>query len=215
MVLVYLYLQFYAFFYIRSLYFKCVTNILKKKFLREAYLKKREELPSTIFVERSSLLIKNSIELINKYKPGCIHCFLPIHSKNEINTLPIIQFCWENNIDVVVPVSSFEDCMLKNAEFKPDTKTKQAEYNLTEPMNPVWVNSKMIDMVITPLLAFDSKGYRVGFGKGFYDRFFATINKEVKKVGISLFEACEKIEDINEKDIPLTHCVTPYKNYSF
>jgi len=73
----------------------------------------------------------------------------------------------------------------------------------------------MIDMVITPLLAFDDKGYRVGFGKGFYDRFFASLNKEVKRIGISLFESCENIEDINEHDIPLTHCVTPNKTYSF
>ena len=104
---------------------------------------------------------------------------------------------------------------MKNAEFKSDTKTKQAKYNITEPMNPVWVNNEMIDMVITPLLAFDGEGYRVGFGKGFYDRFFASLNKDVKRIGISLFESCENIEDINEHDIPLTHCVTPNKTYTF
>ena len=65
------------------------------------------------------------------------------------------------------------------------------------------------------LLAFDFKGYRVGYGKGFYDRFFASLPRETKKVGISLFEPCEAIEDVNEHDIPLTHCVTPNKIFTF
>jgi len=188
---------------------------MKKDLIRKIYLKKREELPPSIFEKESSLLIKNLIWLINKYKPGCIHCFLPIHSKNEINTMPIIQYCWENNIAVVVPVCNFQDGTLKNAKFKANTKTKQAKYNISEPINPVWVNDETIDMVITPLLAFDGEGYRVGFGKGFYDRFFASLNKDVKRIGISLFESCENIEDINEHDIPLTHCVTPNKTYTF
>ena len=188
---------------------------MKKDQIRKIYLKKREELPSYIFEKGSSLVIKNLIRLIKKYQPICIHCFLPIHSKNEIDTMPIIQHCWENNIAVVVPISNFEDGTLKNAEFKADTQTKKAKYNIIEPMNPVWVNSEMIDMVITPLLAFDGEGYRVGFGKGFYDRFFVSLNTDVKRIGVSLFESCENIEDINEHDIPLTHCVTPNKTYSY
>ncbi|MGY8855544.1 MAG: 5-formyltetrahydrofolate cyclo-ligase [Burkholderiales bacterium] len=39
-------------------------------------------------------------------------------------------------------------------------------------MGPIWIENDNIDLVITPLLAFDTKGYRVGYGKGFYDRFF-------------------------------------------
>ena len=72
-----------------------------------------------------------------------------------------------------------------------------------------------IDIVITPLLAFDPKGYRVGYGKGFYDRFFASLHKDAKRIGISLFKPCKGIENINEYDVPLTHCVTPNKTYYF
>tara|TARA_B100000035_G_scaffold303506_1_gene302153 strand:- start:2487 stop:2996 length:510 start_codon:yes stop_codon:yes gene_type:complete len=165
--------------------------------------------------EASSQLIQNTIEFIKKYHPECIHCFLPIESKDEINTALIIQYCWENNIHVVVPVSNFDDGTLKTAEFKPDTKTKLTKHNIPEPVYPVWTKNDAIDLVITPLLAFDIKGYRVGYGKGFYDRFFASLPNDTKKVGISLFEPCEEIENINEQDIPLTHCVTPKKIYSF
>ena len=189
--------------------------ILKKDNIRKEYAKKRQELSAAQFVEESLILIQNTIELIKKNHPECIHCFLPIQSKDEINTTLIIQYCWENNIKVVVPVSNFDDGTLKTAEFETHTKTKLTKHNIPEPIDPVWTNNDAIDLVITPLLAFDLKGYRVGYGKGFYDRFFASLPKDTKKVGISLFEPCEAIEDVNEHDIPLTHCVTPNKVFTF
>ena len=189
--------------------------ILKKDTVRKTYLKKRQELSSSELEEYSSRLIQNTIELVKKYELDCIHCFLPIHTKDEINTLPIIQYCWKNNIKVVIPVSNFKEGAMRNAAFSPDTITKQAKYNITEPINPIWKKNDNIDIVITPLLAFDPKGYRVGYGKGFYDRFFASLHKDAKRIGISLFKPCKDIEDINEHDIPLTHCVTPNKTYSF
>ncbi|MDC1173398.1 5-formyltetrahydrofolate cyclo-ligase [Methylophilaceae bacterium] len=188
---------------------------MKKDTVRKTYLKKRQELSSSKFEEESSQLIQNTIELIKKYKPKCVHCFLPIHSKGEINTTPIVQYCWKNNINVVVPVSNFEDGTIKTAEFRPYTKTKQTKNNITEPIDPVWKKHDNIDIVITPLLAFDPQGYRVGYGKGFYDRFFASLHKDVKRVGVSLFKPYKSIENINEYDVPLTHCVTPDKTYSF
>ncbi|MDC0127754.1 5-formyltetrahydrofolate cyclo-ligase [Methylophilaceae bacterium] len=188
---------------------------MKKDIVRKTYLEKRQELSSSKFEEESSQLVQNTIELIKKYKPECVHCFLPIHSKGEINTKPIIQYCWKNNINVVVPVSNFKDGTLKNAEFRQHTKTKQTKNNITEPIDPIWQKNDSIDIIITPLLAFDLKGYRVGYGKGFYDRFFASLHKDAKRIGISIFKPCKGIEDITEYDIPLTHCVTPNKTYSF
>jgi len=188
---------------------------LKKDIVRNTYSKKRQELSSSMFEEESFQIVQKTIELLKKYKPECIHCFLPIHSKDEINTIMIIQYCWKNNINVVVPVSNFEDGTLKNAEFKPHTKTKQTKNNITEPVDPIWKKTDNIDIVVTPLLAFDLKGYRVGYGKGFYDRFFSSLHKDAKRIGVSLFEPCNSIENITEQDIPLTHCVTPNKIYSF
>ena len=90
-------------------------------------MKKRQELSSSELEEYSSRLIQKTIELIKKYELDCIHCFLPIHTKGEINTLPIIQYCWKNNIKVVVPVSNFREGTMRNAAFNPDTKTKQTK----------------------------------------------------------------------------------------
>ena len=188
---------------------------MKKDTARKIYLKKRQDLSSTEFEENSSLLIQNTIELIKKYELKFVHCFLPIHTKDEINTSPIVQYCWKNNIKVVVPVSNFEEGIMRNAAFSPDTITKQAKYNITEPINPIWIENDKIDLVITPLLAFDLKGYRVGYGKGFYDRFFNLINPKSYKVGLSLFDPIIEIKDVNEHDICLTHCITSHEIYTF
>jgi 5-formyltetrahydrofolate cyclo-ligase len=188
---------------------------LKKETARKNYQKKRQELSSLRFKEDSSQIIRNLIELIKKFKPTCIHCFLTIDQKSEINTKPIIEYCWENHINVVVPVTDFINNTLKNAKFDPSTKIALTKNNIPEPMNPIWANDSDIELVITPLLAFDATGHRVGFGRGFYDRLFLSLHDEVKRVGVSLFEPCETLEDIGNYDVPLTHCVTPQTTYCF
>jgi 5-formyltetrahydrofolate cyclo-ligase len=188
---------------------------LKKETARKVYLKKRQELSSSKLDEASSLIIQSAIEIIKKYKPLCVHCFLTIDKKNEINTLPIIEYCWDNHIDVVVPVSNFRNNSLKSAKFNPNTKTASSKNNIPEPIDPTWVNDDQIDLVIVPLLAFDAFGNRVGYGRGFYDRLFSSLRKNVKKIGVSFFAPCEALEDIEEHDIPLTHCITPQLTHYF
>ena len=70
-------------------------------------------------------------------------------------------------------------------------------------------------MVILPLLAFDQQGYRVGYGKGFYDKFLSGCREDCLKVGFSYFEPIETIDDCNEFDVPLDLCITPQNVYVF
>ncbi len=70
-------------------------------------------------------------------------------------------------------------------------------------------------MVFVPLLAFDEKGHRVGYGKGFYDKFLSECKPEVLKIGLSFFESETLISDVLTTDIQLDLCVTPSKIYNF
>ena len=72
-----------------------------------------------------------------------------------------------------------------------------------------------IDLVLVPLLAFDQEGYRVGYGKGYYDKFLSQCREDVIKIGLSFFEPVDAISDINQFDMSLNYCVTPQQVYDF
>ena len=70
-------------------------------------------------------------------------------------------------------------------------------------------------VVFIPLLAFDQKGNRVGYGKGFYDKFLEQCKPKTVKIGLSFFSTEEEISDIYKNDISLDYCVTPQTIYKF
>ena len=67
----------------------------------------------------------------------------------------------------------------------------------------------MVFMVLVPLLNFDEEGNRVGYGKGYYDRFLAHCRPDCIKVGFSYFEPLDSIDDVHEYDIKLDYGITP------
>ena len=72
-----------------------------------------------------------------------------------------------------------------------------------------------IDVVFVPLLAFDKLGHRVGYGKGFYDKFLRGCRPKIIKIGLSFFEIEKPIEDTHLNDVNLDYCVTPKHIYMF
>ena len=69
--------------------------------------------------------------------------------------------------------------------------------------------------MFVPLLAFDTKGNRIGYGKGFYDRFLADCKPETIKIGLSFFEAEKDFNDVSKDDVQLDYCVTPEELFQF
>jgi 5-formyltetrahydrofolate cyclo-ligase len=72
-----------------------------------------------------------------------------------------------------------------------------------------------IDLVIIPLLAFDASGNRVGYGKGFYDRFLQDCRPDTLKIGVCLDEPVQRIDDVEAHDIPLDLCISPIGMHLF
>jgi 5-formyltetrahydrofolate cyclo-ligase len=85
-------------------------------------------------------------------------------------------------------------------------------YHIPEPQKAKPFNGTP-DMVIVPLLGFDKNGYRVGYGKGFYDRFLQGLTTQ--KIGLSFFDAVEEIYDVHLNDIQLDKCITPSRILDF
>ncbi|MCX2472946.1 5-formyltetrahydrofolate cyclo-ligase [Pedobacter sp. MC2016-05] len=143
-----------------------------------------------------------------------LHIFLPIIEKKEPNTFLLIEWLAEQHpqIKIIVPKADFETALMTNHEYLGVDDLQKNLYNILEPQKGIIHNGE-IDMVLIPLLAFDRRGYRVGYGKGFYDRFLQNINAQ--KIGLSLSPAIDKIDDVNEHDIALDFCIIPTETIKF
>jgi len=119
------------------------------------------------------------------------------------------------NGKIAIPKTNLKENTLSHFYFDKNTALEVSSFGILEPINAKECNPKNIDIVIVPLLIFDKKGNRVGYGGGFYDRFIAQLNPKAKLIGVSLFEPIEEINDLHEFDKKLDYCVTPESIYSF
>ena len=148
--------------------------------------------------------------------PDMVMTYSPIEARNEYNPVLIEEYCFFKNpaATLVYPVVDKEHSILKAVAVKEDTFFELNEYDIEEPMNGKEISPEAIGLLIVPLLAFDYMGNRVGYGKGYYDRFIAQCRSETIKVGFSFFEP-EVIDDVNEFDQMLNFCITPEQIFQF
>ena len=146
-----------------------------------------------------------------------LHCFLPIEKFNEIDTRPIFERVWRDfpHVETLVPRVYFKRNEIENLRFSPETETAKNVWQIHEPTHDETIEAEEIDAVLVPLLCFDRRGFRVGYGKGFYDKFLANCRADCLKIGLNYFAPVEEISDINEFDIALDYCVTPDKLWKF
>jgi len=185
-----------------------------KKELRKKYKDLRQQLTS-LEIEEMSLAIANNLLKLNIWNKTYYHLFLTIESQKEINTEFILHILQGKDMEVVVSKSDFLSFEMTHYLLTDNTKLKKNEYNIPEPINGLEVPVSKIDVVFVPLLAFDLKGNRVGYGKGFYDKFLANCKSETIKIGLSFFKTEEIIEDVSVTDIRLDFCVTPRRIFTF
>jgi len=95
-----------------------------------------------------------------------------------------------------------------------NTKIKKNQYGIPEPVDGIEVPVSKIDVIFVPLLAYDLDGNRVGYGKGFYDKFLSKCKPEALKIGLSFFEPEDKIIS-SPNDVRLDYCVTPSATIRF
>lgn len=191
---------------------------MKKSKLRKYYLSKRKAVSVEEIAVKSQQIADLFFANFELSKVKNLHVFLPILKHNEINTWLIIKYLQQNfpQINIVIPKIISANSTLENYLFD-EKKLIENHWGILEPSgeNQVKILPEQIDLVIIPLLIFDKNGNRVGYGKGFYDRFLQECKPEMLKIGVCLEEAIELIEDINEFDIKMDFCITPNKIYRF
>jgi len=187
---------------------------MTKSDIRKKYKTLRAEF-SQEDIETKSLAIANQLLKVDVWENESYHIFLTIEEQKEVHTEYILNILSGKDKNIVISKSNFNDNTMSHFLLTDNTKLKKNSYNIPEPINGISITDEQIDVVFIPLLAYDSKGNRIGYGKGFYDRFLAKCKPETLKIGLSFFEPVTDNFETNINDIKLDFCVTPDKVYSF
>jgi 5-formyltetrahydrofolate cyclo-ligase len=186
--------------------------------LKSDLRKKYKELRNTLSendIDDLSIAIANQCLHLPIWDKTYFHIFLPIQSKKEVNTEFLLHILQGKDKEVIISKSDFTSGEMQNILLTENTKIKENAYGIPEPESGLIVPENYIEVVFIPLLAFDVHAHRIGYGKGFYDKFLSKCNSNTIKIGLSFFEAEPIIQNPEPTDIKLNYCVTPTKIYTF
>lgn len=179
-----------------------------KNSLRKTYKQKRISLSE----EEKNNLQNNIYQQLFKLDftaVKTIHLFLSMDKFNEINTQPIIDFFRSIDKQIAVSVCDFSNNTLKHYLLTENTQLSVNKFGVPEPVNATKITPQELDIIFVPMLISDKKNYRVGYGKGFYDRFLAECRADCKTIGLNFFKPIEKITDTHQFDVPLDIVIYP------
>jgi 5-formyltetrahydrofolate cyclo-ligase len=191
---------------------------VNKKDLRKLFIEKRNALTLEECKSRSEQIA----ELFFSF-PGFhlsshryLHLYLPIIGKKEIDTTLILKGLTENfpDIKIALSKSDFTNYSMQFFECTKETVLIENVYGIPEPDGGILIKPAQLDLVLVPLLLTDEAGNRIGYGKGFYDRFLAQCRPDCIKIGLSFEKPVPKIIP-DEFDVPLDFCITPEKIFDF
>lgn len=189
---------------------------MTKEEIRKEARQKRALLDPDEVALRSRKISSLLFSRIPVHRFSVVHLFLPIQKNHEPDTHGIREILQKD-----FPASLYISKSLDNGEMLHVPYTadlKKNRWGIDEPADLsdaidsgtfFRTFSKEDILVLLPLLAFDREGHRVGYGKGYYDRFLSHSGPNTTKVGLSLLEPVERIGNASPLDIRMDYCITP------
>lgn len=190
---------------------------MNKAELRGIYIAKRRSLSLSEVAAASGRIADRFFKDIDLKRTGKLHTFVRIPKFNEIDTSNIYFRLWRERPDVATfaPRIGIETGEIESIAFDAQTPLIENNWGIREPVGNEKAEPEDFDLVLVPLLCFDLSGHRVGYGKGFYDRFLSGCRRNCRFIGLSIFGPVDLIDDANEQDVPLSACITPEETYYF
>lgn len=189
---------------------------MNKQQLRKIYKEKRKNISHHQKEKWDDLLLIQFQKLSFNHLQTVLS-FLPIEKMNEPNTHLLTRYLSAiiPNLQIAYPVIDSKQNSMQAYVTDDETVYRFNAINIIEPANGKLIQPNEINLIIVPLLIFDEQGYRVGYGKGFYDKYLLNCKNNVIKTGLSYFAPVNKIDDCSSFDIPLTNCITTERIYEF
>lgn len=186
--------------------------------LRQSIRKQRQALTtseSTTCAEQLAQHVRSSQFVSNSRH---IAAYLP--ADGEIDPMPLVQYLWSLGKTIYLPVLvPFSKQKLWFAKFEAGDQLVYNRYGIAEPLRRRLIKPCALDLVLTPLVAFDQAGHRIGMGGGYYDRSFAFLTgrqywRKPHMLGLAFeFQKQGTIKQ-NAWDIPLTAIATEARLYT-
>jgi 5-formyltetrahydrofolate cyclo-ligase len=177
--------------------------------LRAIFRKKRTDL-SKNEIEVLSQKINRQVQSFCKQHPELnhFHLFLPIERLREVDTHYIMEYLFSEGKNIYASQINRETDEMETILLEPAMSFKLDDFGIPIPQFSQNADDELLQVVFVPLLAVDLKGNRIGYGKGYYDRFLAKIDADVLKIGLSFFEPVKEIPE-EDFDIKCDYCITP------
>lgn len=196
----------------KNLHLAATSNGNKIK-LRAKSLHLRESVSKSAIKDYSNKITQKLIDNF-KFENKNIHLFFPIPNKNEYDSWGLYNIIKETS-KIHTSIYNKEAKTWECISFQKNTIFSNTAFNVPAPIDYKKSDWKEIDIILIPLLLFDEKGNRIGYGKGIYDRILTFLKPNCIKIGISILECSKIIIDKESHDISLDYCQTSNALFTF
>ncbi|MGO2512160.1 5-formyltetrahydrofolate cyclo-ligase [Marinomonas polaris] len=189
------------------------SHLDPRQTLRRQLRQTRRSLSEDEQLNASTALLSNLKEQLNSLDSlkvdSAQHIALYLSNDGEISPHLLCEFFWLQNIETYLPV--VQGKQLTFARYTAETIWQKNIFGIKEPVTTEYLSGNKLDIVLLPLVGFDSKGGRLGMGGGFYDRTFADKRADEKPLLIGLAHDCQEVKNLPVEgwDVPLQAIITP------
>lgn len=170
---------------------------------------RRRAVPAIERASRAHALAAHARATVLRWRHHDYACFLP--ADGEIDTTGLIESIWRRNRRVWLPC--VRGPLLRFRLYRRGMAMQRGAFGILEPSRGRLCSARDLDLVLTPLVVFDSAGQRMGMGGGFYDRTFAFLRdrtrwRQPKLFGVAF--GCQEVDavPVEHWDVPLDGMLT-------
>jgi 5-formyltetrahydrofolate cyclo-ligase len=181
-----------------------VTIAEEKAALRRVMKERRAAIPDAQRIRRSNEAADRLLAMPELTGVGVAFVF---HSFGaEISTGPVIRALAGRRIALALPILA--DGRIEAAAYRLGDPLTASPYGALEPLARTIVEPERVDLVVTPGLAFDARGFRVGYGGAYYDRFLPRTRADAARIGLCFDEQVLDAVPHGDGDEPVRAIVT-------
>jgi 5-formyltetrahydrofolate cyclo-ligase len=181
---------------------------IRRASIRKTILTIRSKIPDNIRTAYSRLIEDHFFAHFSSHITS-LHSY--ISYKSEVDTSGIIKRLVKNGTTISIPyLESPTSEQFKNVRFESFEMLVDGPYGIMQSASPDESDMSSLEYVLVPLAAFDGFGNRLGYGKGYYDRFLAQLPSTTTKIGLAY--SSQEVDEIPSEahDVPLDLVITEH-----